>query len=105
LTAIVVHVVAFNKKLSDAYGGRMLDEQGREAARLGDTTDHGGRIVEAEPNLTVQGIPVALDGHMVECPRCSGRYAIIATGRRTYRGIRVAYLGDKTGCGAKLMRG
>ncbi|TAL94416.1 MAG: PAAR domain-containing protein [Paraburkholderia sp.] len=83
----------------------MIDEHGREAAKLGDTTDHGGRVVEAAPTLTVEGIPVALDGHLVECPKCGGRYPIIATGRRTHHGIRVGYLGDKTGCGATLIRG
>jgi uncharacterized Zn-binding protein involved in type VI secretion len=82
----------------------MIDEQGREAARLGDSTDHGGKVVEAAPTLTVKGIPVALDAHMVDCPKCGGKHPIIATGRRTHHGIRVAYLGDKTGCGATLVR-
>jgi uncharacterized Zn-binding protein involved in type VI secretion len=83
----------------------VIDEQGREAARLGDTTDHGGQVVEAAPTLTMRGVAIALDGHMVECSKCGGRYPIVATGRRTHRGIRVVYLGDKTDCGATLMRG
>ncbi|MEA3117962.1 MAG: hypothetical protein QOI13_1232 [Paraburkholderia sp.] len=82
----------------------MIDEQGREAARLGDTTDHGGKVVEGASTLTILGIPVALDGHMVECPQCGGKYPIIATGRRTHHGMRVGYLGDKTRCGATLTR-
>lgn len=81
----------------------MKDEQGRDMARLGDTTDHGGKIIEAAPDLMHMGIPVALDGHLVECPKCGGTFPIIATGKRTHRGIRVGYLGDRTECGATLM--
>jgi uncharacterized Zn-binding protein involved in type VI secretion len=83
----------------------MKDEHGRDMAQLGDTTDHGGKIIEAAPNLKHMGIPVALDGHRVQCPKCHGTFPILATGKRTHHGTRVAYLGDRTGCGAILMRG
>jgi uncharacterized Zn-binding protein involved in type VI secretion len=82
----------------------MKDEQGRAVARLGDATDHGGRVIEAAPTLTDMGVPVALDGHLVECPKCGGTYRIIATGKRTHHGLRVGYLGDTTSCGATLIR-
>ncbi|MBN3767172.1 PAAR domain-containing protein [Burkholderia sp. Ac-20365] len=73
-------------------------------ARLGDTTSHGGKIVEATPDLTDEGIGIALDGHLVACPRCGGRYPIIASGRRRHNGKRIAYIGDITTCGATLVR-
>ena len=73
-------------------------------ARLGDTTSHGGKIVEATQDLTDEGIGVALDGHLVACPRCGGRYPIIASGRRRHNGKRIAYIGDITTCGATLVR-
>ncbi|WP_109481999.1 PAAR domain-containing protein [Paraburkholderia sp. C35] len=73
-------------------------------ARLGDTTDHGGKIVEAAEELTDAGVGVALDGHMVACPRCGGKYPIIASGRRRHNGKRIAYIGDITTCGATLVR-
>lgn len=76
---------------------------GNEVARLGDTTDHGGKVIEAADNLTHMGIRVALDGHLTECPKCGGTYSIIATGKRTHRGTRVAFIGDRTTCGAKLV--
>jgi uncharacterized Zn-binding protein involved in type VI secretion len=76
---------------------------GREVARLGDATDHGGKVIEAATSLTHGGVRVALDGHLVECPRCGGAYPIIATGRRTHGGTRVAFIGDKTACGATLV--
>jgi uncharacterized Zn-binding protein involved in type VI secretion len=81
------------------------DENGRDMARLGDTTDHGGKVVEAAPDLTHMGVRVALHGHQVECPKCGETWPIVAAGKRTHRGIRVGYLGDKTGCGAILTRG
>ncbi|WP_322044891.1 PAAR domain-containing protein [Paraburkholderia sp. J67] len=76
----------------------------REVARLGDKTDHGGEVVQASPTLTHMGIRVALDGHLVECPKCGDLFPIIATGTRTHGGVRVAFLGDKTACGATLVK-
>jgi uncharacterized Zn-binding protein involved in type VI secretion len=73
-------------------------------ARLGDTTDHGGKIVEATQDLTDEGIAIALDGHLVACPRCGGKYPISASGRRRHNGKRIAYIGDITTCGATLVR-
>ena len=78
----------------------MRDRQGREVARLGDATDHGGKIIQATDDLTHMGRRVALDGHLAECPKCGGTFPIKATGERTHRGVRVALLGDRTECGA-----
>lgn len=83
----------------------MKDELGREMARLGDTTDHGGEIIEAASDLKHLGVAVALDGHHVRCPKCEGVFPITATGKRLHHGKRVAYIGDKTTCGATLKRG
>jgi uncharacterized Zn-binding protein involved in type VI secretion len=82
----------------------MKDERGRDMVRLGDITDHGGKVIQAAPDLTHMGIPVALNGHLVECPKCCGVFPILATGRRTHGGVPVGYLGDLTGCGATLIR-
>jgi uncharacterized Zn-binding protein involved in type VI secretion len=82
----------------------MKDAQGREVARLGDTTDHGGKLIQAADNLTHPGVRVALNGHLVECPKCGGTYPIIATGALTHCGTRVAFIGDRTACGATLVR-
>jgi uncharacterized Zn-binding protein involved in type VI secretion len=97
---IAVSLHAF-RGYGDEY---MKDEHGRDMARLGDTTDHGGRVIEAAPDIKHMGIPVALDGHLVECPKCGGNFLIVAVGKRTHHGVRIGYLGDKTGCGATLMR-
>lgn len=77
---------------------------GRDVARLGDTTDHGGEVIEAAPNLKHKGIGVALDGHLVRCPKCGGDFPIQATGKRTHNGVRVGFIGDGTTCGATLQK-
>ncbi|MFT4064501.1 PAAR domain-containing protein [Paraburkholderia sp.] len=82
----------------------MRDERGREVARLGDGTDHGGRVVQAADDLTHMGRRVALDGHLVECPKCGGVFPIKATGERTHGGVRIAFTGDRTACEATLIR-
>jgi len=82
----------------------MRDRQGREVARLGDKTDHGGLIIQAADDLTHMGRRVALHGHLVECPKCGGTFPIMATGERTHQGARVAFLGDRTACGATLTK-
>ena len=83
----------------------MKDEHGRDMVRLGDTTDHGGEVIECATDLKHLGVGVALDRHRVRCPKCGGVFPLIATGKRMHHGVRVGYLGDKTGCGATLMRG
>ncbi|HKT66231.1 MAG TPA: PAAR domain-containing protein [Burkholderia sp.] len=81
----------------------MKNAQGREMARLGDATDHGGIVTEAAGDLKHLGIGVALDGHAVRCPRCGDVFPLLASGSRTHRGRRVGYRGDKTGCGATVI--
>ncbi|GGD60406.1 PAAR domain-containing protein [Caballeronia grimmiae] len=81
----------------------MRDLTGRDAARLGDKTDHGSTIIQAAAELKHRGIPTALDGHLTECPRCGGTYPIIATGARRHKGVKVALIGDKTACGATII--
>ncbi|WP_198390338.1 hypothetical protein [Burkholderia ubonensis] len=38
----------------------MKNEQGREMAPLGDTTDHGGNVIEAADDLKHHGIASAI---------------------------------------------
>lgn len=42
----------------------------RKIIRLGDPTDHGGKVVDSgAPRVTVDGIPVALKGDPCTCPK------------------------------------
>jgi hypothetical protein len=47
----------------------MKDEHGKDMTRLGETTDHSGKVLEAPPDLSHIGIKVALDGHLVALSR------------------------------------
>ncbi|WP_175948289.1 PAAR domain-containing protein [Burkholderia pyrrocinia] len=81
----------------------MKDPAGRVMVLLGDMTDHEGTVIEAAAEFSEDGTPVALDGHLVLCPRCGGPFPIIATGYLRFAGKRVAFAGDKTACGATLI--
>ena len=72
--------------------------------RLGDTTDHGGSVIESITHTNLNGKPMAGKGHMVMCPLCMGLFPI-AEGSRTYsvNGSPVALDGMKTTCGATLI--
>jgi uncharacterized Zn-binding protein involved in type VI secretion len=74
--------------------------------RLGDPTDHGGRVVASgAPHFTVGGIAVALKGDACSCPRRGHNGCTIAEGdpQHTIDGVPVAYEGHKTTCGAVLI--
>ncbi|MFK3817133.1 PAAR domain-containing protein [Pseudomonas sp. NPDC089407] len=72
--------------------------------RLGDNTDHGGKVLNAIPHTNLNGKPIAGKGNTVFCPLCKGEFPIIE-GSATYRvnGIPVALDGMKTACGACLI--
>jgi hypothetical protein len=44
--------------------------------RQGDTTSHGGTVLEGFPFYTVEGRAVAAMGHKVACPLCKGVFPI-----------------------------
>jgi uncharacterized Zn-binding protein involved in type VI secretion len=71
--------------------------------RVGDSTSHGGRVIASgAPQLTVNGIPVALKGDACVCPIKGHMPCFIAEGdaEHTVDGVPVAYEGHRTTCGA-----
>ncbi len=44
---------------------------------LGDTTDHGGKVITAIDDCTHNGIPIAGKEDLVECPQCKGVFPIV----------------------------
>lgn len=71
---------------------------------LGDRTDHGGTVIEADMTFDVYGKPVALVGHKVVCRKCRGTFPITTgTEDMSLCGMAVARHGDKTACGATLL--
>ncbi|MGN4068262.1 PAAR domain-containing protein [Burkholderia gladioli] len=80
---------------------------GRAIICVGDTTTHGGRVLEGSATATIDGKPIAGVGHKVLCPQCKGVFPILpATGRRyphQIAGRDTAIQGMKTACGATLI--
>ena len=72
--------------------------------RQGDTTSHGGTVLEGFAVYTVEGRAVAGLGHKVACPLCKGVFPI-AQGNpaHTFNHVALAYEGMKTACGASLI--
>ncbi|MFX1735414.1 PAAR domain-containing protein [Paraburkholderia sp. A1RI_3L] len=75
---------------------------------VGDTTTHGGRVLEGTDSATVDGKAIAGVGHMVECPKCKGVFPILpdTLGRlhpHQLHGRDTAVEGMRTACGATLV--
>ncbi|WP_295371959.1 PAAR domain-containing protein [uncultured Pseudacidovorax sp.] len=81
----------------------MRDSRSRPVVRLGDPTDHGGEVLTAL-DMIVLGKPVTGEGCVARCPRCGGVFRIVpAHTERRHRGRVVAFEGDLTECGARLI--
>lgn len=77
---------------------------GGEIIRLGDSTSHGGIVIEGSPMDICMGKPIAYIGHKVQCPKCKGIFPIIeGAPTTTFYGKGVALAGMKTACGALLI--
>ncbi|WP_233164433.1 PAAR domain-containing protein [Chromobacterium sp. ASV23] len=77
---------------------------GKAIIREGDSTSHGGTVLEAFPTLTVYGKNAAGIGHQVSCPKCKGNFPIVAgAANYTFMGKNVAVEGMQTSCGAVLI--
>lgn len=76
----------------------------KDIIRLGDSTSHGGVVLEAFSQTNLNGKPIAGVGHKVSCPLCKGIFPI-TEGSSTYTvdGTPVALHGMKTACGASLI--
>lgn len=76
----------------------------KNVIRLGDSTSHGGVVLEAFSQTNLNGKPIAGVGHKVSCPLCKGIFPI-AEGSSTYTvdGTPIAPHGMKTACGASLI--
>lgn len=77
----------------------------RGIIRVGDTTDHGGRVTAGSAMNKVQGRAVARQGDRCVCPMPGHRDCTIADGDRNFivDGKPAAFDGHKTTCGATLI--
>lgn len=75
-----------------------------EIIRLGDSTSHGGIVLEGSPVDICMGKPIAYIGHKVQCPKCKGTFPIVeGAPTTTFYGKGVALAGMRTACGAVLI--
>lgn len=71
---------------------------------VGDTTTHGGTVLEGFANFEVYGRLASGKGHKVRCPRCKGIFTIIeGAENRTVGDVPLALEGMLTSCGATLV--
>ncbi len=77
----------------------------KNVIRLGDPTNHGGRVVTAASNYNAFGKPVARVGDMCVCPIPGHQACFIVEGDSSWTidGRAVALNGCKTSCGASLI--
>lgn len=81
-----------------------LKKNGKGVIRLGDATDHGGKVISCAHTPTDMGIPVACKGDMTVCPKCKGTFPIVEGDENcSIDGAPVALHGHKTACGASLI--
>lgn len=74
--------------------------------RLGDPTSHGGKVISTSAShITVDGVAVVLVGDKCICPIKGHNNCKVVSGNasHTVEGVAVAYDGDTTSCGAKLI--
>lgn len=75
-----------------------------EIIRLGDSTSHGGIVLEGSLFDICMGKPIAYVGHKVQCPKCKGDFPIVeGAPTTTFYGKGVALAGMHTACGAVLI--
>lgn len=75
-----------------------------EIIRMGDPTNHDGKVIEGSQSDICHGKPIAYMGHKVYCPKCKGTFPIVEGAMTTtFYGKGVALAGMKTSCGATLI--
>jgi len=78
---------------------------GRPFIVLGDSTDHGGKVVGSSGTTDTHGQRIARVGDQVTCPRLGQGTTVIVSGDPTMiiDGQPAARHGDKCACGAVLI--
>jgi len=74
--------------------------------RLGDATDHDGRVISASPTMRYEGRPVARKGDQVSCPKhpdVNPNLIIDGDESTLDEGIPAARHGYRAMCGCKLI--
>lgn len=76
----------------------------RAIIRKGDTTSHGGKVLEGWEHTSLYGLPIAGLGHKVWCPQCKGNFPIAeGATNHVFGSVGTALEGMLTACGARLI--
>ncbi|MGZ3183805.1 MAG: PAAR domain-containing protein [Telluria sp.] len=71
---------------------------------VGDTTSHGGKVLEGDERFSFHGRPVSRLGHKTYCPQCRGDFPVVeGLSFFTQFGPDAVVEGMRTGCGAELI--
>ena len=77
---------------------------GLPIVRMGDSTTHGGTVLQGVDHYSIDGRLAAGLGHLVSCPKCEGTFPIVqGVAAFTVDGIALAVDGMRTSCGATLI--
>ncbi|EHK64365.1 polymorphic toxin type 44 domain-containing protein [Achromobacter arsenitoxydans] len=77
---------------------------GHPIIRIGDSTTHGGTVLQGVSVYTIDGRVASGVGHLVRCPKCKGTFPIVqGVASFTVDGISLAVEGMRTSCGAELI--
>lgn len=76
-----------------------------EIARLGDAGSHGGVIVTASEDVTVNSIGVARIGDILLCSSHGPQPIVTGSGTVFANGVGVARIGDLAACTAEIVTG
>lgn len=82
----------------------------RQIVRVGDVNSGGGKVVNGDNSVRINGRPVAVDGSMVQCHSDFKGQHVHARCRATNNSIRVngkrlIFVGDTDTCGHKRVQG
>ncbi|WP_455426606.1 PAAR domain-containing protein [Dryocola sp. LX212] len=70
---------------------------------VGDTTTHGGTIIQGLYTHTVECVPMVITCHKFNCPQCGREATLIGSSHVTVNGQRRVLHGDTTTCGARVI--
>lgn len=76
-----------------------------KVARIGDSTSHGGMVLQGSAKVLANGVGVARVGDSVSCPVHGVNSIVQGSSRVLADGRGVAYDGCLTACGATLISG
>lgn len=72
--------------------------------KLGDPSDHGGVMIQAQGGFTVDGVAGCVDGDIHQCPiKGHGNTPVASSSEHRGGDKAIIRTGDKAGCGASVI--